>query len=182
MARNATPMRSFALVRAIVLDPAYARLPAQSQSVVLTAVASFADHDGWFEVKYETLAKVVGRSSRNVGAAMRRARPLIEITPQRRADGHQRANAFRLAPGVVRRADEIVLLWTRGRTKSSFRVGSDEIVTLLGSDEIVLPGTVLNGSMNGSRDDDFVQPSADEAARVRAIVEEAGFPYGGDAT
>jgi hypothetical protein len=151
------------------------------QAVILTLVVLHANDDGRWEGRLETFAREVGRDERNIGGALRDASEIVAIRHRRRADGKQRSSEYALVDRVVKRADDFVRLWTSGKAKSSGRPGSDEIITPLGSDEIVLPGTVLNGSMNGSQGDDSVQPSADEAARVRAIVEEAGFPYGGDA-
>lgn len=176
MSRPGTPLRGFALCRAIVEDEHFPRLTAAVQRALLIVTIRHADHHGWFEIKYATLADELGCDVRNAGVAMRGAVPLfLEQTHQRRADGSRRACAFRLVNRVTTRADEIVLLWTSKGTESSSRPGSDEIVLPPGSDEIVRARTALERSLNGLGSDEPDRPSSAEVEAVQAMLRERGL-------
>jgi hypothetical protein len=176
VSRPGTPLRAFALCRAIVEDEHFPDLTAAAQRALLVVVIRHADHDGWFEIKYATLADELGCDVRNAGVAMRKAVPLfLEQTHQRRADGKRRACAFRLVDRITKQADEIVLLWTSRETKTSSRPGSDEIVLRPGSDEIVRARTALERSLNGLGSDEPDRPSSEEVEAVQTMLRERGL-------
>ena len=176
MSRAGTPLRGFALCRAIVEDEHFPKMTAAAQRALLIVTIRHADHNGRFEIKYSTLADELGCDVRNAGVAMRKAVPLfLEQTHQRRAEGSRRACAFRLVERVTKRADEIVLLWTSKETKTSSRPGTDENVLLPGSDEIVRAGTALERSLNGLGSDEPDRPSSAEVEAVQTMLRERGL-------
>lgn len=176
MSRAGTPLRGFALCRAIVEDEHFPQMAAAAQRALLVVAIRHADHDGWFEIKYSTLAAELGCDVRNAGVAMRKAVPLfLEQTHQRRADGSRRACAFRLVDRVTNQADEIVRQWVSKETKTSVRPGADEIVLLPCSDEIVRAGTALQRSSNGLGSDEPDRPSSAEVEAVQTMLRERGL-------
>lgn len=175
-AQRATPMRTFALLRAIVGDARFVELGSPAQSALLVAVIRHADRDGRWFAKQATLGDGVGRSGRRlrdaIAACVRAG--LVVVTESRRPDGTRGPNDYALASDLIAQADETVRMWTSNRTKPSPGTSEDETVRLTGEDETVRAGTALNGFSNGFP----AQPEEEHLIprdELRSMLQEAGF-------
>lgn len=154
--KRASPMRTYALLRAIVEDDRFSKLGSSAQAALLASVIKYADHDGWWFAKQVTIGRVVGRSDRRVRDALVACGELLRIKGSRRPDGTQGANEYQLSKAVREQADEYVLLWN-SKTKTS---GGDASETSGGTspdgsdrlpspDGNVRPRTALDRTLNG---------------------------------
>lgn len=161
--QHATPMRSFAIMKALVNDERFVKLSAKAQAALLVAVIHHADHNGWWRLKAKTLANEVGRSDRRVRDAINEcvAVGLIVAARQRRPDGTLGVYDFELDDVITHQADENVRLWTRPSSGTS----ADKSVRSASADESVRARTALNGSMNGSAGDGTADAVAGDHAQ-----------------
>lgn len=145
-----TPLRAFALLRAIVDDERFVRLGAPAKVAILVAVIRYADHNGRWFAKQATLGDGVGRSGRRVREALAACvrAGLLVVAESRRPDGTRGANEYVLAADLVEHADETIRMWTSKRTHPSPGASTDESVRLTSPDETVRAVTALNGSLN----------------------------------
>lgn len=144
--QHATPSRSMALVRAIVDDSRFATLGAKAQAALLVAVIRYADHNGRWYVKAETLAVALGRSERRVRDAVSEWIDvgLVLASRRRRPDGTLSVYDFELDDVITQQADETVRLWT----KTSAGASADKTVRSPSADETVRAERSFNDQSN----------------------------------